>query len=75
MDSRRTPREVIAANVRDALNNSGECITTLAEATDIDATTLESHLRSETPFTAWELARVGGFFRFGVSPLLEGAVA
>lgn len=72
---RRTPTETVAANVRAALDSSSETPLSLAAATDMHISDLESRLNGTTPFTAPELVCVGGFLHSPIATLMKGVAA
>lgn len=71
MEQRRTP--ATTTKVAAVLDASGATLPTLAQATDMDGSTLRERTTGRSPFTFDELVRIGGLFRIHPSDLLEGA--
>lgn len=74
MDLRRYTATV-AGNVVSAIRSTGNTTESVAEATDIDMSAMESRLTAETPFTFAEIVRVGGFLHVPAHVLAEGVAA
>ncbi|WP_440711823.1 hypothetical protein [Herbiconiux sp. YIM B11900] len=65
--------EAITANVRHAL--IGVDTQTVAQATDIDESTLNERLAGVSPFMPSELVAVGGFLSLSAGSFLNGVAA
>ena len=72
---RRAIRDIIASNVAAAITAARTDVDSVAEATDTTPTHLARCLRSESPFEAELLGRVGGFLRVSTESLMEGTAA
>lgn len=70
MAQRRSP-EVVAENVAAAIRRTGNTVESVAEATDLDVSTLTSRLNGETEFNFAELIEVGGFLRIRTESFYE----